>query len=139
MVCRALSRALLCLHTTPHLQLPTVKLAGFSVSFASLLLLAPLFLLSCVGVTWDAKEVQESMKSHGQPSTSSSPGDGRSTSVALPSSLSPAEQLQEEHPGRITPGTLPVFLALLLPVSCIIQTISALIKIDQSLPVLLGL
>ena len=74
--------------------------------------------LSYAAASLGAKETQQSMKSPGQPPTSPSPGDSRSMLVALPSSLIPGRQLQEEHWGRVTPGTPPVFLLLLLPFSC---------------------
>nr|XP_009505135.1 PREDICTED: uncharacterized protein LOC104046662 [Phalacrocorax carbo] len=90
---------------------------------------SPHCLLSYVGVIWDAEEKQESMKSHGQPPTSSSPVDGRSVPVALPSSLSPAEAaaggaLRKDN--SWDPASLSGAVIASLMLFSIIQTINAL-------------
>lgn len=90
---------------------------------------SPHCLLSYVGITRDAEEMQESMKSHGQPPTSSSPGESRSTPVALLSSLSPVEAAA----GRALrkgnswdPASLSGAAVASLMLFSIIQTINAL-------------
>ena len=90
---------------------------------------SPHCLLSYVGVNWDAEEVQKSMKSHGQPPTSSSPGDSRSMPVALPSSLGPAEEAVGRAPRKNDswdPASLSGAAVASLMLLSIIQTVNAL-------------